>query len=228
MQQTALQFPEVHLFLGNGPDAQYANAATVLASMAPYLEAIQNRIAASYPGQQQPPWLAIWPGNSAVASVQDLGWLMAQIKAKYNCKLMAVISDGSTNNICDYCFTVPPNLMQKFQNGTTVYEGALFSSSGAATLIGGTRFYLSGDFAGNQNQAGILTSLFEVGGGGNQLAEFRVAANAGVPWRYFPAVALNSYVYGSTYGPMSSIMPVLVANNQAEYLSDGTYASMGS
>ena len=205
----------IYLFLGNGPTAQYANLSATFASMQPYLDAAQTKANGG-------PFLAIWGGNPPLSLAPDLGELMQLVKQKYNAKLLAVISDGTMNSLCDICFIVPPAQRQTYGvGGAVVYSGV---SNGQ--LIGGSRFYLSSDFTGNATAPRLLTSVFVVGGGNDQLAELKYANVAKVPWRYFQAQAGNFSAYGSLYGPVDSAISLLASVGLAVKASDGTYASV--
>ena len=217
----ARSFNSVSLLVGTGYDAPFSNVSSVLATMMPYLQAIQNQAG----GQ---PWLLIWPGSQPTTGrpwfgpgripsmAADVKYLMAQIKQLFNVQIMVVASDGYDVNICDYCFLVPPSLQQLDPStNATIYAGAhINATTSQMVLLGGTRYYLSADLVGNINSPGIIKSMLVAGGGNAQLQELQYASGAGVKWRYFPSQPPSA---------IDSIMPVLMQNDIATIQADGSY-----
>jgi hypothetical protein len=220
MLQIAQSYEEVHLLLGTGYDTPFLNVSSVLASLMPYLEAIQNKAKGEWLliwGGSQPTSGLAWAGPGRIPSMAaDIKYLVAQIKQLFDVKVLVVASDGFALNICDYCFLVPPALQQLAPStNATIYAGAsLNSSTSKAVLVGGTRYYLSSDFVGNINSPGILRTLMVAGGGTAQQQELSYASSASLPWRYFPSQPIS---------PIDAILPLLVQNNIAVQEADGSY-----
>ena len=221
MLQIARSFRSVSLLLGSGYDSPFSNVSQVLATMMPYLQAIDR----GANGQQ---WLLIWGGSQPTSGrpwsgpgrtpsmAADVKYLIAQIKQLFNVQIMVVASDGYEVNICDYCFLVPPSMQQiDPSTNATIYAGAhINATTSQMVLLGGTRFYLSSDFVGNINSPGIINTLLVAGGGNSQLQELQYASGAGVKWMYFPSQPPSA---------IDSIMPVLLQNDIATIQADGSY-----
>ncbi|MEW5305658.1 MAG: hypothetical protein WDW36_008184 [Sanguina aurantia] len=174
MMTLVQSFPEVHLFLGYGAKAQYADVTEVLQGMEKQLLAVQERCAGK-------PWLAIYGGDISNEAAPDLGWLMASLRRKYNARLLAIQSAGTPDTTTDYHFICDEQ-----------YEEVQSADAAGGVVTGAIA----------PATKPILGTVFVAGGGGVAKQEIVYADEQAVPWVYIPSRAGVPAVYGSTFGPV--------------------------
>jgi hypothetical protein len=201
----------VALILGYGTRAQYSNADAVTATLFKYLDSIQSRLPVG--GR----WLAVWGGDQPDPSNPDLGTLMQLIRQRYNSvDLVAVISDGRPNPICDWCFVDPSP--QRAADGSVIYGGV---SEETGELLGGSRFYLGPDIVAS----GFLKTVIAAGGGGIAAQELQVANKLNLPWAYVPAEA-RLPACATSLGPVDDLVKTILAQASALSSPDGSSVSV--
>ncbi|MEW5316792.1 MAG: hypothetical protein WDW38_008142 [Sanguina aurantia] len=201
MMTLVQSFPEVHLFLGYGAKAQYADVTEVLQGMEKQLLAVQERCAGK-------PWLAIYGGDISNEAAPDLGWLMASLRRKYNARLLAIQSAGTPDTTTDYHF-ICDEQYEEVQSadaagGVVTGREVLYGGTRHGVAVGGTRYYMGAKLIKAIAPATkpILGTVFVAGGGGVAKQEIVYADEQAVPWVYIPSRAGVPAVYGSTFGPV--------------------------
>eukprot|EP00195_Chlamydomonas_chlamydogama_P012718 CAMPEP_0202891296 /NCGR_PEP_ID=MMETSP1392-20130828/1391_1 /ASSEMBLY_ACC=CAM_ASM_000868 /TAXON_ID=225041 /ORGANISM="Chlamydomonas chlamydogama, Strain SAG 11-48b" /LENGTH=234 /DNA_ID=CAMNT_0049575001 /DNA_START=12 /DNA_END=716 /DNA_ORIENTATION=- len=194
-------YHEVHLFLGYGERAQYANVEEVLQALHPSLRRIENKCHGK-------PFLAIYGGDKAVEERPDLGWLMKQVQERYNCHILAIQSAGVPDAHVDFSFVCEQQFEKAKRTGPDGQEHevdeVLYGGTRNGVPVGGSRYYLGAQLIKPSSHGGkrLLTCCWVMGGGGVALDEVKYADEQAVPWVYVPSRARNEAAYKSTYGPV--------------------------